>query len=82
MSTKADTVDAIAKGIEKLDTNKAESEEKEEKEAEAHAEVGRRWLKQTLQKSGRTEADLARRLWNSNSTAVLEVGSYCSFSNY
>ena len=45
----------------------------EDREAEAHAEVGRRWLKRTLEKVGKTEAELAKRLWDSNTTAVLEV---------
>ena len=47
----------------------------EQKEAQAHAEVGRRWVRRTLQKTGKTEADLAKRLWESNSTAVLEVSA-------
>ena len=44
-----------------------------EKQDRAHAEVGREWLKKTLQKSGRLEAELAGRLWDENLTAVLEV---------
>lgn len=50
-----------------------QSDDAEEKEAEAHAEVGRRWLRRTLEKSGKSEADLAKQLWDSNTTAVLEV---------
>jgi tRNA ligase len=42
-------------------------------EAQAHAEVGREWVRRTLAKSGRTEAELAKRLWEGNMTAVLEV---------
>jgi tRNA ligase len=52
---------------------KESPEAAEEKEAEAHAEVGRRWLRTTLERSGKTEAELAKRLWDSNTTAVLEV---------
>jgi len=52
---------------------KESPEAAEEKEAEAHAEVGRRWLRTTLERRGKTEAELARRLWDSNTTAVLEV---------
>jgi tRNA ligase len=44
-----------------------------ERQDRAHAEVGREWLKRTLQRSGKTEAELARRLWDENLTAVLEV---------
>lgn len=44
-----------------------------ERQDRAHAEVGREWLKRTLQQSGKTEAELARRLWDGNLTAVLEV---------
>lgn len=46
--------------------------------APAHAEMGRRWLKQTLEKVGRTETDLAKELWERNLTAVTEV---CPFSS-
>jgi tRNA ligase len=41
----------------------------------AHAEMGRRWLKKTLRKVGRTERDLAKALWDRNLTAVTEVGA-------
>ena len=45
----------------------------EHSEAKQHAEVGRMWLSRTLDKSGKTEEDLARSLWDQNLTAVLEV---------
>ncbi|WVQ80680.1 hypothetical protein IAT38_002785 [Cryptococcus sp. DSM 104549] len=48
-------------------------ENQEHQEAQAHAEVGRRWVRRTLEKVGKTEADLARRLWDGNMTAVLEL---------
>lgn len=41
--------------------------------AKVHAEEGRKWLRRTLQKSGKTEAELAGRLWAQNLTAVLEL---------
>jgi tRNA ligase len=44
-----------------------------EREAEAHAEIGRQWVRRTLRTTGKTEADLARKLWDGNLTAVLEV---------
>lgn len=44
-----------------------------EKQDRQHAEVGREWVRRTLQASGKTEADLAKRLWDENLTAVLEV---------
>jgi len=51
----------------------ADEEDEGERMAEAHAQVGRRWVKRTLEAKGRTEAELARRLWDANSAAVLEV---------
>nr|ODN93894.1 hypothetical protein L203_00062 [Cryptococcus depauperatus CBS 7841] len=45
----------------------------EHEEAKQHAEVGRQWLKKTLEKSGKTEQELADRLWRGNMTAVLEL---------
>ena len=47
----------------------------DERESQAHAEVGRKWLKRTLEITKKSEADLALKLWDSNSTAVLEVRS-------
>ena len=44
-----------------------------EADAQQHAAVGRQWLRETLRKSGKTEAQLASRLWSTNQTAVLEV---------
>ncbi|WWC70864.1 uncharacterized protein I206_104816 [Kwoniella pini CBS 10737] len=49
-----------------------ESQEKEA-EAKAHAAVGREWVKKTLVATGKTEAQLARKLWDNNTTAVLEL---------
>ncbi|KIR29912.1 tRNA ligase [Cryptococcus deuterogattii 99/473] len=46
---------------------------KEHEEAQQHAEVGRRWLKRTLESSGKTEEELAQKLWEKNLTAVLEL---------
>ncbi len=51
----------------------AQDEEDGEREAEAHAMVGRRWVQQVLRAKGKTEAELANRLWEANLTAVLEV---------
>ncbi|KAK0460932.1 RNA ligase [Desarmillaria tabescens] len=39
----------------------------------SHAEVGEVWLSKYLAQKGRTEADLAKRLWDSNWTAVAEL---------
>jgi tRNA ligase len=52
---------------------KVNAEDEEHLEAKQHAEVGRIWLRRTLERSGKTEADLARRLWDQGLTAVLEV---------
>ncbi|KAK8858676.1 hypothetical protein IAR55_002905 [Kwoniella newhampshirensis] len=52
-------------------TNPGQRDEHEE--ARAHAEVGREWVRKTLASSRKTEAELARRLWDSNITAVLEL---------
>jgi tRNA ligase len=39
----------------------------------SHAEAGEKWLRKYLENKGKTEADLATRLWESNLTAVAEV---------
>ena len=73
----------IVNGIEKLSVkeDKGKGKEKaaegsdEHSEAKQHAEVGRMWLSRTLKKSGKTEENLARSLWDQNITAVLEVGA-------
>lgn len=57
---------------------KASDIDDEHLEAKQHAEVGRIWLRRTLQKSGKTEQDLAKRLWDEGLTAVLEVCPHCS----
>ncbi|BEJ17897.1 hypothetical protein CspHIS471_0701650 [Cutaneotrichosporon sp. HIS471] len=41
--------------------------------SKAHAEVGREWVARTLGRSGKTPEELAKRLWNENLTAVLEL---------
>ena len=71
----------LINGVEKLKVKedngkgKAKAEEPSDEHAEArqHAEVGRMWVSRTLDKSGKTEEDLARQLWERNLTAVLEV---------
>lgn len=40
---------------------------------QSHAEVGERWLRKHLESVGKTEADIAKVLWNNNWTAVAEV---------
>ncbi|WRT67884.1 uncharacterized protein IL334_004858 [Kwoniella shivajii] len=42
-------------------------------QAKAHAAVGREWVKKTLATQGKTEAELAKKLWDGNMTAVLEL---------
>jgi tRNA ligase len=42
----------------------------------AHAEMGRRWLRKTLQKVGKAERELAKTLWDRNLTAVTEVSAF------
>lgn len=72
----------LVDGVGKLDLKgdkgkgKAAVQDDEHIEAMQHAEVGRMWLKRTLQRSGRTEEELARRLWDESLTAVLEVSSW------
>lgn len=61
------------KGKGKEGASRDEKEEEGEQEARQHAEVGRDWLRRTLKGMGKTEAQLARRLWDDNLTAVLEV---------
>ncbi|KAG6867898.1 hypothetical protein C0993_009744 [Termitomyces sp. T159_Od127] len=39
----------------------------------SHAEAGEAWLRKYLAQKGRTEADLAKRLWENNWTAVAEL---------
>ncbi|WVR06422.1 hypothetical protein IAU60_003453 [Kwoniella sp. DSM 27419] len=71
----ADAVGSLAltqKGKESGKLDKT-AEKEEHAEAKAHAAVGREWVKRTLQASGKREADLAKRLWDGNMTAVLEL---------
>lgn len=63
-----------SEGSSQSTTAEEKKEIKEHEEAQQHAEVGRRWLKRTLESSGKTEEELARKLWEKNLTAVLEVG--------
>lgn len=55
------------------DKKKAAEDAKDESSARAHAEVGREWVARTLKKSGKTSEQLAKRLWDENLTAVLEL---------
>nr|XP_018262247.1 uncharacterized protein I303_05263 [Kwoniella dejecticola CBS 10117]OBR84405.1 hypothetical protein I303_05263 [Kwoniella dejecticola CBS 10117] len=50
-----------------------ETQEQQHEEARAHAAVGREWVKKTLTAKGKTEAELAKKLWNEKMTAVLEL---------
>lgn len=56
-------------------SDKGKEKEKDAGEAEdrTHASVGREWVRRTLKAKGKTEAELARRLWDQNLSAVLEV---------
>ncbi|WWC88485.1 uncharacterized protein L201_003396 [Kwoniella dendrophila CBS 6074] len=51
----------------------AKAEKEEHAEAKAHAAVGREWVTRTLKAKGKTEAELAQKLWDGNMTAVLEL---------
>jgi tRNA ligase len=44
---------------------------------QSHAEAGEEWLRQYLEAKGRTEEELAARLWENNWTAVAEVCLAC-----
>ncbi len=74
--------DKIAKAAKEEEAAKRKEEVKNGREADdmvPHAEMGRRWVKTTLDKAGRTEEDLAAVLWERNLTAVTEVSlSKCS----
>jgi len=39
----------------------------------SHAQAGEEWLRKYLEKTGKTEMDLAKRLWDKNWTAIAEV---------
>ncbi|GJJ07053.1 hypothetical protein Clacol_001252 [Clathrus columnatus] len=39
----------------------------------SHAQVGEKWLRIQLEKAGKTEEDLAKKLWETNETAVAEL---------
>jgi len=39
----------------------------------SHAQAGEEWLRRYLEKMGKTEGDLAKRLWDENWTAIAEV---------
>jgi tRNA ligase len=45
----------------------------------SHAQAGEAWLKKYLIKKGKTEEDLAKRLWESNLTAIAEVSLFLFF---
>lgn len=75
---KPDAEELLVDGVKKLDVQEGKGKGKatepdEHSEARQHAEVGRMWLKRTLEKSGKKEQDLAKRLWDEGLTAVLEV---------
>lgn len=40
---------------------------------ESHAQAGERWMRKHLAASGKTEEQLAKRLWEENWTAIAEV---------
>ncbi|KAF8632510.1 hypothetical protein AX15_001843 [Amanita polypyramis BW_CC] len=42
-------------------------------QARSHAQVGETWLRRYIERKGRTEADLAKQLWDNNWTAVAEL---------
>ncbi|KAF8711453.1 hypothetical protein AX14_013299 [Amanita brunnescens Koide BX004] len=42
-------------------------------QTQAHGQVGETWVKHYLEQSGRTEADLARHLWDDNGTAIPDL---------
>ena len=62
-----------ANAVDNANAPETAGEKASERQDRAHAEVGREWLKRTLQRSEKTEAELAMRLWDENLTAVLEV---------
>jgi tRNA ligase len=75
-ATAAEKKAKLAKGGPVGETPVFKSEEKDiepENEGPSHAEVGRQWVRRTVQASGKSEADLAKVLWHGNMTAVLEV---------
>lgn len=45
----------------------------DDNEKVSHSEMGRTWLLRHLERSGKTEEDLARDLWDRNETAVMEL---------
>ena len=49
-------------------------------QTQSHAQAGETWVKRYLEQKGRTEADLARRLWDNNWTAIAEVRVFAAFS--
>ena len=59
--------------LEKANAAGGDDGEEEEASSLAHAEMGRRWVRKTLETSNKRESQLAARLWERNLTAVLEV---------
>ena len=45
-----------------------------------HAQLAEEWLRKYLVEKGKTEEDLATRLWESNLTAIAEVIFFKNFS--
>lgn len=48
----------------------------------SHAEAGENWIRKYLEQRGKTEADLAARLWENNWTAIAEVSRPSKFIVY
>lgn len=76
-----DGVEAIAAQLEGVDVNGGQASEGLGNLAgRPHAEAGREWVRRTLKRSGRSSEELAKRLWDENITAVLEVRQRMSFT--
>ncbi|ORX37301.1 RNA ligase-domain-containing protein [Kockovaella imperatae] len=75
------TTGSLASGMEALSLGLDEKgkgkesyhEEDDDSSAIAHAEMGRRWVRKMLKAAGKTESELASRLWRDNLSAVLEL---------
>lgn len=75
-TTTVETVVDKLKDVSLADKSAATSDQEkdvDDKESKSHAEMGRLWVARSLKAKGKTTKELAKRLWDDNVTAVLEV---------
>ncbi|KAL1408512.1 tRNA ligase [Vanrija albida] len=75
-TTTAETIVDKLKDVsieEKSPATSDQEKDTDDKESKSHAEMGRLWVGRSLKAKGKTTEELAKRLWDDNVTAVLEL---------